>query len=69
MLFPDGTVKAVQAYRVGTAADGNHFVLLLDLLFNFLFSSSLMAENRILTKRTTRVCLLGDSSDLSSVTK
>jgi hypothetical protein len=34
--FPDGSVKAIQAYRVGTAADGNHFVLLLDLLFNFL---------------------------------
>jgi hypothetical protein len=31
--FPDGTIKAVRAYFVGTAPDGNHYVLLLDLLF------------------------------------
>jgi hypothetical protein len=33
--FPDGSVKAVRTYFVGTAADGKPFVLLLDLLFNF----------------------------------
>ena len=44
VLFPDGTVKPVQAYRVGTAADGNHFVLLLDLLFNFLFSNQVVSD-------------------------
>jgi hypothetical protein len=32
--FPDGSIKSVRAYRVGTAPDGNHFVLLLDLLFS-----------------------------------
>ena len=30
-------MKPVQAYRLGTAPDGNHFVLLLDLLLNALF--------------------------------
>ncbi|HEV2963400.1 MAG TPA: hypothetical protein VG649_16345 [Candidatus Angelobacter sp.] len=44
VLFPDGTVKPVQAYRVGTAADGNHFVLLLDLLFNFLFNNQVVSD-------------------------
>ena len=42
--FPDGSVKAVQAYRVGTASDGNHFVLLLDLLFNALFSNQVVSD-------------------------
>lgn len=44
VLFPDGTVRAVQAYRVGTATDGNHFVLLLDLLFNSLFSNQVVSD-------------------------
>lgn len=42
--FADGSVKIVQAYRVGTAADGNHFVLLLDLLFNFLFTNQVVND-------------------------
>jgi hypothetical protein len=42
--FADGSVKVVQAYRVGTAADGNHFVLLLDLLFNFLFTNQVVND-------------------------
>ncbi|HWZ43533.1 MAG TPA: hypothetical protein VNW97_08640 [Candidatus Saccharimonadales bacterium] len=42
--FADGSVKPVQAYRLGTAADGNHFVLMLDLLFNFLFSNQVVSD-------------------------
>jgi hypothetical protein len=42
--FADGTVKAVQAYQVGTAPDGNHFVLMLDLLFNLLFDNQVVAD-------------------------
>jgi hypothetical protein len=42
--FADGSVRPVQAYRLGTAADGNHFVLLLDLLFNFLFSNQVVSD-------------------------
>lgn len=42
--FPDGSVKSVQAYRVGTAPDGNHFVLLLDLLFNALFVNQVVGD-------------------------
>lgn len=34
--FPDGSIKSVRTYFVGTAADGSHFVLLLDLLFDVL---------------------------------
>jgi len=34
--FPDGSVKAVQAYFLGQAPDGSFFVELLDLLFNAL---------------------------------
>ncbi|HEV3315959.1 MAG TPA: hypothetical protein VG488_03275 [Candidatus Angelobacter sp.] len=44
VLFPDGSVKPVQAYRLGTAADGNHFVLLLDLLFNALFTNQVVND-------------------------
>jgi hypothetical protein len=42
--FPDGSVKPVQAYRVGTAADGNHFVLMLDLLFRDLFFNQVVGD-------------------------
>ncbi len=42
--FADGSVKPVQAYRLGTASDGNHFVLLLDLLFNALFSNQVVSD-------------------------
>jgi len=42
--FADGSVRPVQAYRLGTAADGNHFVLLLDLLFNFLFNNQVVSD-------------------------
>lgn len=42
--FADGSIKQVQAYRVGTAADGNHFVLMLDLLFNALFSNQVISD-------------------------
>jgi hypothetical protein len=42
--FADGTVRAVQAYRVGTAADGNHFVLMLDLLFNALYQNQVIND-------------------------
>jgi hypothetical protein len=34
--FPDGSIKAVQAYYFGHAPNGDPFVELLDLLFNFL---------------------------------
>jgi hypothetical protein len=42
--FPGNIVLPVQAYRVGTAPDGNHFVLLLDLLFNALFSNQVIND-------------------------
>ncbi len=42
--FPDGSIQAVQAYRVGTAPDGNHFVLMLDLLFNALFDNQVISD-------------------------
>ena len=42
--FPDGSIKPVQAYRVGTATDGNHFVLMLDLLFNALFNNQVVSD-------------------------
>lgn len=42
--LPDGSIKAVQAYYLGTASDGNHFVLMLDLLFNFLFSNQVISD-------------------------
>ena len=42
--FADGSVKSVQAYRVGTAPDGNHFVLMLDLLFNFLYRNQVVSD-------------------------
>jgi hypothetical protein len=42
--FPDGSVKAVQAYQVGTAPDGNHFVLMLDLLFNALYDNQVVND-------------------------
>jgi hypothetical protein len=42
--FADGSVKRVQAYQVGTAPDGNHFVLMLDLLFNFLFDNQVISD-------------------------
>lgn len=42
--FADGSVKSVQAYFVGTAPDGSHFVELLDLLFNFLDTNLVVNE-------------------------
>jgi hypothetical protein len=42
--FPDGSIKAIQAYQVGTAPDGNHFVLMLDLLFNSLFDNQVISD-------------------------
>jgi hypothetical protein len=42
--FADGSVKPVQAYRVGTAPDGTHFVLMLDLLFSFLFNNQVVSD-------------------------
>jgi len=42
--FPDGSIKAIQAYQVGTAPDGNHFVLMLDLLFNALFDNQVIND-------------------------
>ncbi|HZI57635.1 MAG TPA: hypothetical protein VFF39_12720 [Verrucomicrobiae bacterium] len=42
--FPDGSVKAIQAYQVGTAPDGNHFVLMLDLLFDALFDNQVIND-------------------------
>jgi len=42
--FPDGSVKAIQAYQVGTAPDGNHFVLMLDLLFEVLFENQVISD-------------------------
>jgi hypothetical protein len=42
--FADGSVKSIQAYFVGTAADGNRFVLMLDLLFNFLFENQVVND-------------------------
>ncbi len=42
--FADGSVRPVQAYRLGTLPDGTHFVLLLDLLFNALFSNQVVND-------------------------
>ena len=42
--FPDGSIKSIQAYQVGTAPDGNHFVLMLDLLFNSLFDNQVISD-------------------------
>jgi hypothetical protein len=42
--FPDGTVHSVQTYFSGTAADGSTFVLMLDLLFDFLFENEVLNE-------------------------
>lgn len=44
VLFPGNVVKPVQAYRLGTASDGNHFVLLLDLLFNALWVNQTVSD-------------------------
>ena len=41
--FPNG-VRPVQAYRLGTLPDGTHFVLLLDLLFNALFTNQVVSD-------------------------
>jgi hypothetical protein len=49
--FPDGSIKPVQAYFLGTAPNGNHFVELLDLLFNFLWQNQ--AINDILSGNFT----------------
>jgi hypothetical protein len=42
--FPDGSVKSIQAYQVGTAPDGNHFVLMLDLLFDALYDNQVISD-------------------------
>jgi hypothetical protein len=42
--FPDGSVKPVQAYRLGTGADGRPFVLMLDLLFNALNTNQVVTD-------------------------
>jgi hypothetical protein len=42
--FPDGSIRSVRAYFTGTAGDGSTFVLMLNLLFNFLFSNEVVNE-------------------------
>jgi len=42
--FPDGSVKSIQAYSAGTLPDGTHFVLMLDMLFNALFSNQVISD-------------------------
>jgi hypothetical protein len=42
--LPDGSIVPVQAYRVGTAPDGNHFVLMLDLVFNFFYENQVISD-------------------------
>ncbi|HEV2992375.1 MAG TPA: hypothetical protein VG759_28340 [Candidatus Angelobacter sp.] len=42
--FPDGSVKSVQNYFVGTAADGEKFIFLLDLFFNFINTNTVVNE-------------------------
>jgi hypothetical protein len=40
----DGTIIQAQAYFTGTAGDGNTFVLMLDVLFNFLFDNEVVNQ-------------------------
>lgn len=40
----NGTIIQARSYFIGTAADGNTFVLMLDLLFNFFFSNEVVNE-------------------------
>jgi hypothetical protein len=42
--FPDGSIKAVQAYFLGTAPDGSLFVELLDLLHNALNTNAVVND-------------------------
>jgi hypothetical protein len=42
--LPNGTIKSVQAYFVGTAPDGSLFVELLDLLFNVIFDNQVIND-------------------------
>jgi hypothetical protein len=42
--FPDGSIKAVQAYFFGHAPNGDPFVELLDLLFNFLNNNQVVND-------------------------
>jgi len=42
--FPDGSIHQVRSYFTGTAADGNTFVLMLDLLFNFFFDNQVVGD-------------------------
>ena len=42
--FQDGSVKTVQNYFVGTAPDGEKFILLLDLFFNFINTNTVVNE-------------------------
>jgi len=51
VTLPNGAVKQVDAYLLGTAADGRPFVLMLDLLFDNLVSNA--AENEIAEGRFT----------------
>jgi hypothetical protein len=40
----NGTIIQARSYFIGTAADGNTFVLMLNLLFNFFFSNEVVNE-------------------------
>ena len=42
--LPDGTVKQVQNYYVGTAPNGDTFVELLDLFFNSVFDNAVIND-------------------------
>jgi hypothetical protein len=44
VLFPNGTVVRARSFFTGTASDGTTFVLMLDLLFEFLFDNEVVNE-------------------------
>jgi hypothetical protein len=44
VVLPNGTVVRARSFFTGTAADGNTYVLMLNLLFNFLFDNEVVSE-------------------------
>jgi hypothetical protein len=44
LQLQDGTIIQARSYFIGTAADGNTFVLMLDVLFNFFFDNEVINE-------------------------
>lgn len=42
--LPNGTIIQARSYFTGKAADGNTFVLMLDLLFNFFFANQVVGD-------------------------